>query len=44
MELKLGVLGVAIKVVKDVVHLWRHNFEEINFPLPIGNQDSKRPL
>jgi hypothetical protein len=31
MESKLGVLGIAGKLVKDVVHLWRQNFEKINF-------------
>jgi hypothetical protein len=28
---ELGVLGIAKKLVKNVVHLWRQNFEKIIF-------------
>jgi hypothetical protein len=34
MVLELGLLGVVKKLVKDEVHLWRQNFEKINFSLP----------
>jgi hypothetical protein len=27
-ESELGVLGIAEKLAKDVVHLWRRNFEK----------------
>jgi hypothetical protein len=35
------VLGIAKKLVKDVVHLWRWNFEKIKFSLPIGYPNNK---
>jgi hypothetical protein len=28
MELELSILGIARKLMKDVVHLWRWNFEK----------------
>jgi hypothetical protein len=40
-ESELGVLGIAEKLAKDVVHLWRRNFEKIIFFLPIGCPNSK---
>jgi hypothetical protein len=44
-KLALGVLGVARKLVKDVVHLWRWDFEKnIKFPLPRGCPNNKGPL
>jgi hypothetical protein len=38
------VLGIAGKLAKDVVHLWRQNFEKIIFFLPTGCPNNKRPL
>jgi hypothetical protein len=43
-NIELGMLGIAGKLAKDVVHLWWHNFEKIIFFLPIGCPNSKRPL
>jgi hypothetical protein len=43
-ESELGVLGIAGKLAKDVVHLWRQNFEKIIFFLPTGCPNNKRPL
>jgi hypothetical protein len=41
---ELDVLGAIHKLVKDVVHPWRRNFEKINYPLLISCLNSKQPL
>ena len=41
---ELGVLGIAKKLVKDVVHLWRQNFEKIYFYLLTSCPNNKQPL
>ena len=41
-KLKLDV--IAGKLVKDVVNLWRWNYEKINFPLYTSCLNNKRPL
>jgi hypothetical protein len=43
-ELELDVLGVTGNLVKNVVHLWKQNFEKLNFSLPTGYPNSNRPL
>jgi hypothetical protein len=43
-ELELGVLGIAKKLVKDVVHPWRRDFEKIKFSLPTSCPNNKQPL
>jgi hypothetical protein len=34
MDLEFGIRGIAKKLVKDVVYLWRRNFEKTKFLLP----------
>ena len=42
MELDLGMLGVAMKLVVDVVYQWRQNFErKYKKILPKGYPNSK---
>jgi hypothetical protein len=43
MKLELGVLGVAEKLVKDVVQLQWRNFEIFIFIFPTGYLYSKQP-
>jgi hypothetical protein len=40
-ESKLGVLGIAGKLAKNIVHMWRRNFEKNKFLVPIGCLNSK---
>jgi hypothetical protein len=35
-ESESDMLGIVGKLVKDVVHLWRRNFEKVKLSLPIG--------
>jgi hypothetical protein len=40
-ELKLGLLGIGGKLVKDTIHLWRWNFEKMRFSLPTSYPNKK---
>jgi hypothetical protein len=38
------VFSIAGKLVKDVLHPWKQNFEKKKFPLPTGYPNNKQAL
>jgi hypothetical protein len=44
LELELDMLGIARKLVKNVVYLWRQTFEKIIFFLPTSCLNSRQSL